>query len=96
MQIQYDYLTAYLDFFNTKPTIARKIAQKYVNHPIPRWRDLFSGILDQLNEIENNIEDKIEDDNKKKKNQDKLIDFDIDNHRLKNLSSSSTIECDPR
>ena len=36
-EIQYDYLQAYLDFFSEKPSIARDIALKYKEYPIPAW-----------------------------------------------------------
>jgi len=80
-RLQYDYLAAYLDFFNTSPSIAREIAEKYINYPIPRWRDLFKEIIDQLNEI-NKEAIEIDEENKNKKIE-KLLDFEIENDTLK-------------
>ncbi|MGB2819658.1 MAG: hypothetical protein WBF17_01655, partial [Phycisphaerae bacterium] len=50
-RLQYDYFTAYLDFFNDRPDAARKIAAKYADHPVERWRNLFAAVLTQLDEI---------------------------------------------
>jgi len=42
---QYDYLTAYLDFFKpTGPTVAQELARRYRNYPIPKKRKLFGFI----------------------------------------------------
>jgi hypothetical protein len=51
-RLQYDYCAAYLDFFNDEPTQARAIAQKYVDHPVDRWRNTFQTIIAQLDEAE--------------------------------------------
>ncbi len=51
-RIQHDYFTAYLDFYNDKPTKARKIASGYAKHPVQRWRELFGAVLAQVDEIE--------------------------------------------
>jgi hypothetical protein len=51
-RLQYDYCAAWLDFFNDKPEAARKIAEKYREHAVQRWRDLFGAVLAQLDEIE--------------------------------------------
>ena len=51
-RLQYDYCAAYLDFFNDEPSQARAIAQKYVDHPVDRWRNTFQTIIAQLDEAE--------------------------------------------
>jgi len=51
-RLQYDYFAAYLDFFNEKPAKARRIAAKYAEHPVPRWRKLFANVIAQLDEIQ--------------------------------------------
>ena len=51
-RLQYDYCAAYLDFFQDEPTQARAIAQKYVDHPVDRWRNTFQTIIAQLDEAE--------------------------------------------
>jgi len=51
LELQYDYLSAYLDFFNDKPTKAEEIAKKYKNYPIVGWRKKFETILQHLHEI---------------------------------------------
>ena len=50
--LQYDYFTAYLDFYKDKPTIARTIADKYKDHGVDRWRNLFASVGSQLDELE--------------------------------------------
>ncbi|MBK8979446.1 MAG: hypothetical protein IPM29_26400 [Planctomycetes bacterium] len=51
-QIQYDYMRAYLDFFSADHAVARGIAERYRDHPVTRWRDLFREVLAQLDEAE--------------------------------------------
>ena len=50
--LQYDYFTAYVDFFNDRPKAARKIVDKYKDYPVDRWRNLFAAAAGQLDEIE--------------------------------------------
>ncbi len=49
-QLQYDYCAAYLKFFSDEPEQARAIAEKYVDHPVDRWRNTFATIVAQLDE----------------------------------------------
>jgi len=51
LEIQYDYLAAYLDFFNETPAKAGKIAEKYKEYPVESWRKRFAVITQQLREI---------------------------------------------
>ena len=51
-RLQYDYFKAYIDFFSDTPTVARTIANKYKDYPVPRWRKLFQVVASQLDEIE--------------------------------------------
>lgn len=51
-QMQYDYCSAYLDFFSDDYKKARTVAMKYANHPVERWRNTFGAIVSQLDEIE--------------------------------------------
>lgn len=51
-RIQYDYAAAYLDFFHEVPKQARAIAERYVEHPVDRWRIAFTNVLAQLDELE--------------------------------------------
>ncbi|MDP6546426.1 MAG: hypothetical protein QGH60_20800, partial [Phycisphaerae bacterium] len=52
--LQYDYFTAYMDFFNAdgKPTAARAIVKKYADHGVDRWRKMFAAVAAQLDELE--------------------------------------------
>lgn len=49
-KMQYDYCAAYLDFFTDDHQRARAIADKYIDHPVDRWRQTFAAITAQLEE----------------------------------------------
>ncbi len=51
-RVQYDYLAAYLDFFSPKPAIAREIAERYRDYPVPHWRARFEEVRLQLDEAD--------------------------------------------
>ncbi|HMP18365.1 MAG TPA: hypothetical protein PKD72_15175, partial [Gemmatales bacterium] len=51
-KMQYDYCAAYLAFYTEDLAKARTLAAKYATHPVDRWRNTFSTILHQLDEIE--------------------------------------------
>jgi len=54
LNLQYDYLTAYLDFNNGYPKFekAREICQKYKDISISNWKNMFNEIEDELNEYD--------------------------------------------
>jgi hypothetical protein len=43
--LQYDYFAAYLDFYTVQPKLARKIAERYADHPVDRWRNAFASAV---------------------------------------------------
>lgn len=49
--IQFDYLKAYLAFYQSTPLLAEEIAKQYQAYPVQRWRLLFASILAHLDEI---------------------------------------------
>ncbi|MAF67105.1 MAG: hypothetical protein CMJ84_15785 [Planctomycetes bacterium] len=49
-RIQYDYMRAYLDFFTPDHALARPIAEAYLDHPVPHWRDRFRAVLRHVDE----------------------------------------------
>lgn len=51
MMLQYDYLSAYLAFYQGAPDKARAIAMKYQGYPVDRWHDLFAEVVAQSDEI---------------------------------------------
>lgn len=51
-RLQYDYFDAYLDFFRGKYERASQIAGRYAEYPVPRWRELFSEIGQQVKQRE--------------------------------------------
>ncbi len=60
LQIQYDYMNVYLDFFTGKEEnfkIAREVSKSYEEYPVIAWRALFLEVLDQLNEIDGDTAD---------------------------------------
>jgi hypothetical protein len=50
--VQLDYLAAYLDFFTDERRLARGLAERHIDHPVARWRELFREIVAQLDEAE--------------------------------------------
>ena len=50
--MHYDYLAAYLDFFNDEPTLARAVAEKYADVAVTGWRKKFEAIAAQLREMD--------------------------------------------
>jgi hypothetical protein len=54
-QIQYDYCAAYLDLFSDDVRKARSIVAKYGNYPVERWKNAFTAIANQLDEIEGKL-----------------------------------------
>lgn len=53
-KIQYDYLTAYLDFVTGYPEFkkAKEICDEYIVFPVLTWRNLFVEMVNQLAEFE--------------------------------------------
>ena len=51
-QMQYDYCSAYLEMFKDEPKKARAIATAHLFHPVDRWRNAFTAIVAQIDEIE--------------------------------------------
>lgn len=47
-QLQYDYFAAHLDFYRREYERAATIASQYVEHPIPRVREMFAQIAHQV------------------------------------------------
>jgi hypothetical protein len=58
LELQYDYLTAYLDFSNGYPKFekARAISKKYKDISISSWKNMFNEIEDQLNEYDKKLD----------------------------------------
>ena len=54
INLQYDYFTAYLDFYTGYPNfkLAREICEKYLDYPVLSWRSLFIDIANQLAEYD--------------------------------------------
>ncbi|KAK8814324.1 hypothetical protein WA158_008186 [Blastocystis sp. Blastoise] len=71
-EIQFDYMSAYMDCFNIEFTYSRKIVLKYHNFPNDYWRQLFNELEDMIHlydqpiSIEKRIMMNNEDNNKQK------------------------------
>ncbi len=52
MALQYDYMSAYMDFYRGDTAHAREVASRHVDHPVDRWRERFQAVIAQLDEIE--------------------------------------------
>lgn len=51
-RLQYDYFAAYLAFYTEDLAAARRLADRYANYPVDRWRRLFAAVAAQLDEIQ--------------------------------------------
>ncbi len=51
-RLQHDCFRCYAAFYETQLAEARGIAAQYANHPVDRWRKLFTEVAAQLDEIE--------------------------------------------
>lgn len=51
-QVQFDYLAGYVAFYRSDIASARAIGQAHRDHPVPRWRQRFVNMLNQIDEIE--------------------------------------------
>lgn len=98
LSLQYDYISAYLDFSTGYPGFktARSICEKYKNFPLNHWKDLFEEIEDQLLEYDGKVSmddiESIMDEQKKKKQTNKIaiqteskLSFTIENKQLQIL-----------
>jgi hypothetical protein len=54
-QMQYDYMQAYLAFSQGQPSVACRLAARYSDYPLDRWRKIFAEIRNQCDEIEGRI-----------------------------------------
>ena len=51
--LMYDYLAAYLDFFNVDDQpVARAVAAAYAEYPVPKWQRKFAAVAAQLAEAD--------------------------------------------
>ncbi len=50
-QLQCDYLEAYLAFYRGDVDGARRLAKAHADEAVPRWRNLFTQVLNQLDEL---------------------------------------------
>jgi hypothetical protein len=50
-ELQYDYFTGYLAMYRGDVETARKMADRWLSHPVDRWRNTFAALDQQLKEI---------------------------------------------
>ena len=50
-RIQYDYVQAYLDFYQEDPAAAAAVAARYQDYPVEQWRKRFADVAAQAAEI---------------------------------------------
>ena len=62
--VQYDYFAAYTDFYKEDVAGARKIAGKYAQYGVDRWRKLFASVASQLDELEGKTPAVVDDKNR--------------------------------
>ena len=51
-KLQYDYLASYVAFYKGDVAGAKKLASKYADYPVERWRKRFASVSAQVKEIE--------------------------------------------
>ena len=91
-QIQYDYISAYLNFMTDYPdfTKAKEICSKYLAYPVLKWRNLFIEIANQMAEYEETeLTSKLMDEKSRAKNVDKAK----NTPHLKAEIAGSNIKC---
>jgi len=49
--LQYDYMQAYLGLYRKDLATAEKLASKYADHPVDKWRERFVNLKNQLDEL---------------------------------------------
>jgi hypothetical protein len=54
-QMQYDYVQAYLAFSQGQPSVACRLALRYSDYPLDRWRKIFTDVRSQCDEIEGRV-----------------------------------------
>ena len=50
-KLQYDYLSCYAAFYEGNPEAAKKTAEVYTEHRVPRWRDRFVEVIAHAKQI---------------------------------------------
>ena len=51
-KLQIDYMRCYVAFYREKPGEAAKIAARYADHPVDKWRERFAAVTAQVAEID--------------------------------------------
>ncbi len=67
-RIQYDYATAYFDFFKDDQSRARSLANRYAEYPVDRWRNLFANVSKQLTELDGGTAELADPSNREQRN----------------------------
>ena len=49
--LQIDYLRCYVAFYRERPDDAERIAARYQDHPVDKWRERFANVISQAAEI---------------------------------------------
>ena len=50
-KVQHDYFLCHAAFYQEDPAEARRIAARYKDHPVDRWRERFAAVSSQVDEI---------------------------------------------
>jgi hypothetical protein len=70
-KLQYDYLASYVSFYEGDVAKAKKLAAKYADYPVERWRKRFASVTGQVKEIEQGVAPKvIDEENREQKIED--------------------------
>ena len=87
-QVQYDYFTSYLAFFSADPQAARLVADRYVDFPVPSWRNAFAEIRSQLEELESGRVQLVDGDDRGQRQTDRaasqpVLDFTVEARQIR-------------
>ena len=73
-KLQYDYLAVNAAFYKLELGTARKIAKRYQDYPVDRWKKLFTEALAHLDEAKAALDPKVVDDKERDQQMDQLAD----------------------
>lgn len=56
-KIQFDYMLAYFECFQTNLEVAKTIADKYKTYPVLYWRTMFNNVQELIRDVEGTLDD---------------------------------------
>jgi hypothetical protein len=86
-RLQYDYIAGYTAMYSEDLKLARTMAKKHLDHPVPRWRDRFVQLNHQLDEIDGDSPNVTDEENRNQQqlamaSTDKTFEFKVEDRRV--------------